>query len=68
VNSLNKFHSITLLLLLLAFATKLSLILHLDINDHPSFATQSRVPNRLKVDSGVINLGILVAIDSSSFL
>jgi hypothetical protein len=56
------------MLLLLASTIELSLILRLDIDNHPFSATQSRVPNKLKVDFGVVNLGILVAIDNSSFL
>ncbi len=68
MSSLNKFCSTTLPLLLLASTVKLSLILCFDTNNHPFFATQSKIPNKLKVDSGVVNLGILVAIDSSSFL
>lgn len=67
VNNLNKFHSTISLLLLLAFASNLSLIFHLDTNGHPSFATQSIILNTLKVEYGVTNSGILIAIDSSSF-
>jgi len=64
VNSLNKFCSTISLLLLLAFDIRLLLIFCLDTDNHPFFATQSKVPNTLKVDSSVINLGILVAINN----
>jgi hypothetical protein len=37
----------------------LSLIFHSDIDDHPSSATQSRDPNTLKVEYGVVNSGTL---------
>jgi hypothetical protein len=67
VDSLNKFCSTTSPLLLLVSTIELSLILCLDTDNHSFFATQSRVPNKLKFDFGVVNLGILVAIDSSSF-
>ncbi len=67
MNSLNKFHSIVSPLLLLAFIAKLSLILHLGIDGHLFFASQPRVPNTLKVDSGIINLSILVVMDDFSF-
>ncbi len=68
MNNLNKFHSITLLLLLLASTIKLSLIFCLDTDDHRSFTTQFRVQNTLKVDFSVVNLGILVVINSFHFL
>jgi hypothetical protein len=48
-----------MLLLLLAFVVDLSLIFHSDIDDHPSSATQSRDPNTLKVEYGVVNSGTL---------
>jgi hypothetical protein len=39
----------------------------LDIDGHLSFATQSKDPNTLKVEYGVVNFGTLYAIDSFSF-
>jgi hypothetical protein len=46
-------------LLLLAFVVDLSLNFHLDIDDHPSSTTQSRDPNTLKVEYGVVNSSTL---------
>jgi hypothetical protein len=65
MNNLNKFCSIVSLLLV-SFGG-LSLIFRLDIDGHHSFATQSRDPNTLKVESSVVNFGTLIAIDNSSF-
>jgi hypothetical protein len=57
---------IYMFLLLLAFVAGLSLIFHLDIDDHPSSTTQSRDPNTLKVEFGVVNFGTLYVVNESN--
>ncbi len=54
-------------MLLLVSVAGLSLIFHLNIDDHPSSTTHSKDPNTLKVEYGVVNSSTLDAIDSSSF-